>query len=144
MSKDKEKAEFYGKVKTLASLVENPTDKEKVLLGEILGEKKSSAADQKGFGLYDPDAEEEIPQTSPGKGTMKRCLPLSEKEIIQKIKKLDALIKTHKDDEYESVSGEKTLIGDSFWRKKGSEIKDGRTSWLENYPLEKELREFYE
>ncbi len=144
MSKNKEKAEFYGKVKTLASLVENPTDKEKVLLGEILGEKKSSAADQKGFGLYDPDAEEEIPQTSPGKGTMKRCLPLSEKEIIQKIKKLDALIKAHKDDEYESVSGEKTLIGDSFWRKKGSEIKDGRTSWLENYPLEKELREFYE
>ncbi|MCI8662407.1 MAG: DUF4132 domain-containing protein [Hungatella sp.] len=144
MSKDKEKAEFYGRVKTLASLVENPSDKEKVLLGEILGKKEASAGEQKGFGLYDPDAKEEIPQTDPGKGTIKGCLLLSEKEIIGKIKKLDALIKAHKDDEYESATGEKTLIGNSFWRKKGSEPKEGYRFGLESYPLEKELREFYE
>lgn len=144
MSKDKEKAEFYGKVKNLASLVENPSDKEKILLGEILGKQETSAADKKGFGLYDPDAEEEFLKLSPGNGMMKRCIPLTEKEIIGKLKKLDALIKAHKDEEYESVAGEKTLIGNSFWRKKGANVKEGHLYDLDNYPLGEELQEFYE
>lgn len=144
LSAQKEKAEFYEKVRPLASLVENPSDKEKVLLGEILRNRELSVIPEKGFGLYDPDAREEIPEENPGTDTLKQCIPLTEREIMEKIKKLDALIKAHKDDEYESASGEKTLIGNSFWHKKGCAVNEEGYFGPESYPLEKELRSFYE
>lgn len=144
LSSQKEKAVFYEKVRPLASLVENPSDKEKVLLGEILGDRQSTGAREKGFGLYNPDAEEEIPAADPGISTLRRCIPLTEKEIIGKIKKLDALIEAHKNDEYESANGDKALIGDSFWHKKGCSMNGEGYFGLDSYPLEKELRDFYE
>lgn len=40
LSKNKEKEGFYQRVKSLAAEIENPTDKEKILLEEILERKK--------------------------------------------------------------------------------------------------------
>lgn len=144
LSKQEGKEEFYETVKPLAALVQNPTDKEKVLLEEILGEEKNSAASEKGFGLYDPDAPEEIPHITGDKEIIKKCIPLSEREIIRKIKKLDRLIWEYRDYEYDSFSGEKELVGNSFWRKKDGDTKGNNWNCLKNYPLEKELRTFYE
>lgn len=144
LSKQEGKEAFYQKVKPLAALIQNPTDKESVLLKKILGEETSSAADEKGFGLYDPDAAEEIPSMAVDKDILQKCIPLPEREIIHKIKKLDSLIREHKDDEYDSASGEKELIGNSFWRTKDADTKGGNLYRLNNYPLEKELRAFYE
>ncbi len=144
LSSQKEKAELFEKVKPLASLIENPTDKEKVLLGEILGNHQPSGALEKGFGLYDPEAEEEIPDQKPGTDALKQCVRLEERKVIEKIKKLDALVAAHKDDEYESASGDKTLIGDSFRRVKGSAANDRGFFGLECYPLKEELKAFYQ
>ncbi len=144
LSSQKERASLYQRVRPLASLVENPSDKEKVLLEEILGNRQPSGAAQKGFGLYDPDAEEDIPQEDPGTHTLGQCIPLPEREIIEKLRKLDALIGAHKDDEYESATGDKTLIGNSFWRKKDCSMDEEGHFGLESYPLEKELRAFYQ
>ena len=140
LSKDSERTALYEKAKPLALAVENPTDKERVLLSEILGGEKSRAADDIGFGLYDYKALEEIPEVSAQADAVKACMTLTEKEVIEKIKKLDNLIREHKDYEYLSASGETQLVGNSFWRLKDRPAKP----YLENYPLEKELRAFYE
>ena len=144
LSKQEGKEAFYQKVKPLASLIQSPTDKETVLLKEILGENTSSAADERGFGLYDPDAPEEIPSVAWDKDDLKKCIPLPEREVVHKIKKLDSLIRQYKDYEYDSASGEKQLVGNSLWWIKDADIKGDNRYRLKNYPLEKELRAFYE
>ena len=140
LSKDKKRAALYERVKPLALSVEDPTDKEKVLLKEILGEKRVDAADDMGFGIYDYDGAEKLRPVKVRGDAIARCVALPEKVIIEKIRKLDRLIHEHRDVEYLSASGERELVGNSFWRLKDkpSEPK------LEHYPLEKELRAFYE
>lgn len=118
LSKQKDKADFYCRVRTLAAMIETPTDKEKVLLGEILGQQTVEISEQKGFGLYDPEAPEEIPESVEGRDAALRCLTLSEKELIQKMKKLDELIEENKHYEYESISGEKRLLGNDYMKLK--------------------------
>lgn len=149
LSKKKEKAEFYRKVKTLAAGIENPTDKEKVLLEEILGEEKTSASDQKGFGIYDPDAPEIIPELEERRDAIMQCIPLSEKEINEKMKRLDALFRENRNYEYETAFGEKELLGNAYAQRKKESGSENRGAYmeryrLENYPLEDKLRTFYE
>lgn len=152
LSKQKDKADFYCRVRTLAAMIETPTDKEKVLLGEILGQQTVEISEQKGFGLYDPEAPEEIPESVEGRDAALRCLTLSEKELIQKMKKLDELIEENKHYEYESISGEKRLLGNDYMKLKkqvkADEDKSSLTRYmgyvLNNYPLADKLRAFYE
>lgn len=140
LSRDNTRGRVYEKTKSMALLVENPTDKEKVLLKEILGDEKCQAESQPGFGIYDYGAPEPIPAQSRNREERAIRVPLPEREIIKKIKKLDNLIREHRHDEYLCANGERQLIGDSFWR-----LKDKGTGYrLENYPLEKELRAFYQ
>lgn len=146
LGKEEEKLKFYMSVRGLAAGVENPTDKEKVLIGEILGEEKDSALDQKGFGIYDPDAPEEIPEWEEGKDAALRCCPLTEREIIEKIKKLDAIFKENRNYEYTNVSGEKELLGNDYAPSKEGGIQGGykERCRLEYYPFSDKLRDFYE
>lgn len=152
LSKQKEKADFYCRVRTLAAAIETPTDKEKVLLGEIMGQQTAEISEQKGFGLYDPQAPEEIPKSEEGRDAVLRCLPLPEKELIQKMKKLDKLIEENKHYEYETIFGEKRLLGNEYVQLKEQantdEDKSRQKRWrgyvLDNYPLADELRAFYE
>ncbi len=150
--KQKEKADFYCRVRTLAAMIETPTDKEKVLLGEILGQQTAEISEQKGFGLYDPEAPEEIPESVEGRDVVLRCLTLSEKELIQKMKKLDELIEENKHYEYESILGEKRLLGNDYVQlKKQANADEDKSSQkgyrgyvLDNYPLADKFRAFYE
>lgn len=136
LSKREEKAAFFARVKPLADLVENPTDKEKVLLAEILGEQQTKAAEN-GFGFYNPNAKEEVKLPAPETKTLQQYVILPVESIIEKLKKLDALIDMHKNDEYRTIGGETELIGNEFRKmKQGAER-------LENYPLAEELRDFY-
>ncbi len=136
LSKREEKAAFFARVKPLADLVENPTDKEKVLLAEILGEQQTATAEN-GFGFYNPNAKEEVKLPVLGTKTLQQCVVLPVETIIEKLKKLDALIDIHKNDEYRTIGGETELIGNEFRKmKQGAER-------LENYPLAEELRDFY-
>ncbi len=142
LSKSESKKQFYEKVKPMASLISKPTDKEKILIGEILGE-ENSVVTEKGFGFYEPDTVEEIPEIVYKEGILSQCISLSEEEIVSKLKKLDHLIREHKDVEYESISGDKELIGNRFERLKSCEENAGGKVCLKNYPLEQELRDFY-
>ncbi|MCI8373572.1 MAG: DUF4132 domain-containing protein [Lachnospiraceae bacterium] len=151
LSKKKNKQKFYDRVKTLAAEIKTPTDKEKVLLEEILGSEKNPAANQKGYGLYDPEAPAAIPQMDEGNDALIQCVPLTEQEIIQKVKKLDGIFKAHENDEYENSSGEMQLLANGYELKRHWEEEDpsGGSSYynrfqLKNFPLEQELRTFYE
>ena len=151
LSKKKGKQKFYERVKTLAAEIQTPTDKEKVLLEEILGSEKNPAANQKGYGIYDPDAPAEIPQMDEGNDALIQCVPLTEEEMIQKVKKLDAIFQAHENDEYEAVSGEMQLLANGYNLKRNWEQEDPSASGsyynryqLKHFPLEQELRTFYE
>ncbi len=146
LSRQKEKAAFYSGVKSFAQVIEKPTDKEAVLLEEILGENTKQAAQQKGFGIYNPDVPAEIPKIKPGRDKIRACLPLTEKEIIQKIKKLDQIISENRHYEYDSVFGEKQLLENGYERLAGStqEQQNFNGYRLKNYPLEEKLRAYYE
>lgn len=136
----------YESVRSLAETIENPTDKEKILLKEILGGEEGTlpAASQKGFGIYDPDAPETMlaaQKTSPGPDCL---LPLSEEEAIEKIKKLDRLIAEYKDYEYDTAYGEKALLGNSYtcMTKENAGMRERYR--LKNYPLQEVFAKFYE
>lgn len=146
LAKDPKKAAFYASVKPLAAAMEKPTDKEKVMLEEILGEGVSSAARQKGFGIYDPHAPVQIPQWEEGDDKIRQCLPLSEKEVVAKIKKLDELIHQYRDFSYDAVSGEKELLGNNYIHLAEADPKQSYMGnyRLENYPLEEQLRTYYQ
>ncbi len=149
LSKKEEKTGFYQKVRGLAAGIENPTDKEKILLAEILDEEKTDLSDQKGFGIYDPDAPVEIPELEIGNDAVLKCIPLPEKEIIEKLKKLDALFQENCDYEYETTSGDRVLLGNRYVRHKiksdeGTKISYEDRYRLKYYPLEDKLRAFYE
>lgn len=149
LSKNKEKEGFYQRVKSLAAEIENPTDKEKILLEEILGKEKENLSEKKGFGIYDPDAPVEIPELKEGSDAVKKCIPLSEKEIISKLEKLDGIFRENRNFEYETSSGEKALLGNNYtWQKKesgmGRQVNFTERYRLKNYPLEEKLRAFYQ
>lgn len=163
LSKKPDKAEFYHRVKSLAGTIQKPTDKEKILIEEMGltvtgqtpdgGKRFLRASDQKGFGIYDPDALPDIPDSDEGCDEIHRCLPLSEKEVIAKIKKLDAVIRENRDYEYETASGDKMLLGNAYMemgqKDSGQRNLAGRGHFsrvyrLKNYPLEDKLRAYYE
>lgn len=66
---------------------------------------------------------------------------LKEKDVILILKKLDSLVGQYRDYEYLDRSGEARLLGNGYHF-----LKDAKdySYHLENYPLAKELREFYE
>ncbi len=149
LSKEKGKEAFYARVRTLAEQIKTPTDKEKVLLEEILGGAKEESPVQKGWGVYDPDAPEQIPETAEGNEALLQCVALSEQEIIGKLKKLDELIRQNRDYEYETANGERQLLSNGYVRRKQeTEGKPDRLYVdgfrLKYYPLEQEFRTFYE
>lgn len=122
--------------------IQSPTDKEKILIRELAGEDggQAQAAGDNGFGLYDSGAEVLAPKREADRQLIGACLPLPEKQVIEIIKKLDALFDRYRDYEYEAVNGEKTLIGVRYMWKAGAIERAYR---LELYPLEEELRSFY-
>lgn len=142
------KEQFYSRVRNLAKGIQNPTDKEKILLEKILGEDRDSVSCRKGYGIYNPDAPEQIPPQEEGNDALLQCVTLTEQEIIDKLKKLDAIFKENKDYEYEAANGERQLLSNAYMRRK-TEGEDTQGNYykylrLEYYPLEQELRDFYE
>ncbi len=161
LSKDDARQGLYQKVRPLAKTIGQPTDREKILIREISGENEESAADQKGYGIYDPDAPEEVSRDNPWSSILQAkmddkakkewqqaVLPMTEDEVMEKACKLDRLVKQYKDFEYEAISGEKTLLGNDYLRlKKDRKYAAGSYQLdlqLDLYPLEEVFRGFYE
>lgn len=78
---------------------------------------------------------------TPDPQVLEQCLPLKEKDVILILKKLDSLVGQYRGYEYLDRSGEAQLLGNGYHF-----LKDAKdySYHLENYPLAKEFREFYE
>lgn len=148
LSKDEKQAGFFGQVKSMAALVENPTDKEKILIQEIQGELGESAEDKEGYGIYNPHAPEEIPEAElmEPKQIAALYLPVTEKEAVEKLKKLDNLVKENENFEYQPLNGDSILLGSGYrlLKKPKEEQKAPGTAILEDYPLADKFQRFYE
>lgn len=143
LGRSKDRLNLYGKVKGLPLTIEEPTDKEKILIEELSGRTDSTPAASalNGYGFYDPSARPSWQEVQPDREILRQCLPLPEKNVISIIRKLDGLVEQYKDCEYTACNGETRLLGSSY-----SRLEDAKSSTyhLENYPLAKELRAFYE
>ncbi len=152
LSKEEREKDFFREVRDMACLVEKPTDKERILIDEILESEKETAEDKPGYGIYDPAVPEtmltaaEEEEYSPA-ALFRECMPLSEKEAIQKLRRLDQLFEEYKDYEYLSSDGQTTLLGNGY-----KPLKDAGEFWkksleerfvLENYPLAEVFERFY-
>lgn len=143
LGRSKDRKNLYGKVEGLPLTIEEPTDKEKILIEELAGRTESmpAAGAENGYGFYDRSALPSWQEVRPDREVLRTCLPLPERDVISVIKKLDALVEQYKDYEYTACDGEKTLLGNRYRRLEDAESS---TYHLENYPLARELREFYE
>ena len=143
LGREDDKKALYEEVCSLVLSIENPTDKEKILIEELTGQTKgvSVLSRENGYGLYDPSVSAAVSAPRPDQEAIRKCLPIPEKDAITILKKLDALVEQHKDYEYIARSGEAVLLGNSYALLKDSE---GNGYHLENYPLAGEFREFYE
>lgn len=156
LSRDETRKELYQKVKPFALTVSQPTDKERILIQEIMGENQENAADRKGCGIYDPDApEKQLGAAAPARQTLMKesggekewrqaILPMSETEVLEKIHRLDCLVKQYKDYEYDAGTGDAVLLGNRYLSLKGHEGYGENSFRLDNYPLAEVFREFYE
>lgn len=153
LSHDPKRAELYGRVRTMTELVERPTDKEKILIQELQGNSEEKAEKKKGYGLYDPEAPEELLVPAPETAVpapeelLKICMPITEREAVQIAKKMDRLMEQYKDYEYTAGNGEKCLIGNRLWYTEEG-LRQRRTEdvseSLEYYPLTEVFQQFYE
>lgn len=151
LSKEEKRAALYERVRGMASLVEKPSDKEKILLAELLGDQKEAVEEKKGYGIYDPDAPEELlgpgpeePLADPA-GLLARFMPLSWDKAAEKIQKLDQLFQDNKDYEYTNYNGEKTLLGNAYSVLMGrEEVNVNGQGRMEDYPLSHIFLRFYQ
>lgn len=143
LSRMKDKDKLYQEVRELPLAIKAPTDKEKILIEELTGSAgtKADISRENGYGLYDLAASAALPMGTPDPQVLEQCLPLKEKDVILILKKLDSLVGQYRDYEYLDRSGEAQLLGNGYHF-----LKDAKdySYHLENYPLAKEFREFYE
>lgn len=124
-----------------ASGAVSPTEKEKVLIGEIIGNSGAEAIlKQKGYGLYDPDVQVKFPFEPCDRVFLEKYFSVPIEKISTIIEKLRNLIDENSEREYKTASGEKTLLGNKFW-----EITfDRNVPYEDRYPFKELWVEFYE
>ncbi len=109
----KKKLSEYRLVVPILEAYENPTEKERILLTELVGE-RSEAQDilkKPGYGLYDPEKAWVIPKIQVDTEQASELFVYGEQACIQVLERLDAWIGAHKDLEYEDRWGDEKLLG---------------------------------
>ncbi len=151
LSKEESRARLYQSVRSMAELITEPTDKERILIQEIGGNQETKTELKKGFGLYDPDAPVQPKKLERDAKTVLSWLPITETEAIAILKKLDKLVEEYKEYEYTPINGDKELIGNRFdlmrregMKKTGGVVIRPQAPMLDEYPLADKLRTFYE
>lgn len=144
LGKEASRKPLYDRVKALAGTIEKPTDRERILIEEVLGEqgKAEDLTAISGYGIYNPQVEVELPESVPDRELLQNCIPFTQDAVFQILKKLDALLEEHREYEYMTEFGSMDLLGNSYDKIKGA--GDIKNSELEKYPLADILKEFYE
>lgn len=137
--KEKRSSE-YRRVIPVLKEYENPTEKEQILLKELIGERSRAQEILKtpGYGLYDPKKEWVIPKVHVDVSQASELFVYGEAACIRVLERLDAWIGAHKDLEYQDNGGEEQLLGVVLVRG-----QDQRGGW-DGYPFGELWEQFYE
>lgn len=143
--------------------IENPSDKEKILIDQLLGESVSKRIYTKEnvFGLYEkdslianPDIRVPLPPADKTFDVKKAFPLLQERSFLNKllgkrqerlyeiVQKLSDLIVLNAQYEYKDRYGDTVLLGNEFLEKERDDAEDTIPT-LEHYPLASEWRKFY-
>lgn len=91
------------------------TAKEKVLIGEILGDSPTeSILSQAGYGLYEPGSGPEFPKEVCDAEFLHSYMDISSRKLSDIIEKLKELLEREKYLEYRAANGETRLLGNCF------------------------------
>ncbi len=123
LSKDKERKDEYEKLLPLVSLVKNPTEKEKIILGQLKGTEEKSQEEKISLfsedDVFTPVIDKEY--LNECNEIFRRYFPASEAfgchgelpDIKAIYEKLEMIIDEHKNDEFTDYRGEQVLLGNS-------------------------------
>lgn len=136
--KKKQNKELFEKVSSLALKIENPSQKEQIIIEELTGK---SSVDEilkvKGYGLYNPDVIIDLPEFHGDLEYIKQVFDKEQNELEAILKKLDDVIEKHKEVEYTNEYGETCLLNNRL------RVIDFTKSGLSRYPMPEVWREFY-
>ncbi len=119
-----------------------PTDKEKVLTEEILGNSSSDAVlNAEGYGLYRPDAPLHMEVPACDKQWLESYFSVSVREIGDTIEKLRTLLTENQELEYQSITGEKRLLGSGIVQQV---FPFKNPPYADRYPFKELWIKFYE
>lgn len=113
LKKDDKRQKLYKKSCALLTGIQNPTEKEQVIIRELTGESQADKVlESQGYGLYRPQAKMDLPEFKPDSTLLKKLFHRDTKTFYKIFTKLDALIEENKNLEYKSHYGEEYLLGD--------------------------------
>lgn len=149
IKKAKNRAELFEGIKPAVEGMSRDVSKEKILIDEILG--GGASEPQEGYGLYSPSEEEALPDIDAAfiaecRGLFGRVFPegcfgsgkkqKGEPDYAAALKKLDALIDEHANDEFTDRWGEKTLLGNARFLRTPDNKMPFAELWKEFYDKE--------
>ncbi len=110
------KPEFAAFLKAAIADKENLSEPEKVLYEEITGAGGAgNVLTAKGYGLYNPDADIQIPVRKGNVKIVSDYFSVEEKELDYMFEKITAVLKNHAKDEYKDGNGEIRLLGNGLY-----------------------------
>ncbi len=130
----------YPQVIPLLRAYENPTEKEQILLRELVGESHEVEDILKtpGYGLYQKKTIPVIPEVTTDIRQAEHLFAYGDVRCIQILECLEQLIEEHKEDEYRDIQGEEQLLGVKLvWYRYERES-------LDNFPLLSLWKQFYQ
>lgn len=105
----------YRKLVPVLAAWEHPTEKEQLLLSELVETKREDTVqavlNKPGYGLYDPKKQWVIPKVRADKRKARELFTCKEEACLAVLQKLEALIEERKELEYRDFWGEEQLLG---------------------------------
>jgi hypothetical protein len=137
LKKNDNRQKLYKKSCALLTGIQNPTEKEEVIIRELTGESQADKAlESQGYGLYRPQAKMELPEFKTDFSLLKELFHRNTDEFYEICNKLEGLIEKNKNLEYKSHYGEEYLLGEKF-------IAVGYENGEAQYPFPELWEEFY-
>lgn len=145
LKKDEGRKDLFEKCKVLLEGMDNATEKESVIIAELTGNSQADGVlGQKGYGLYDPDAEFDIPAYKGDAKFICKFFHRKKKEMYGLLDKLEELYEANGDREYKNSGGEEVLLGNVFAFVQGAFDGPKDKDPLDKYPFPELWRSFYE
>lgn len=106
-------AKDFEQVLPLLRAYEHPTEKEQLLLRELVGESHEveTILNTPGYGLYNPRVRLTIPEVKVDVQKAEHLFDHGESVCIHVLERLDALIGEHREEEYRDIRGEEQILG---------------------------------